>query len=244
MYRCLTIENISGHQPPLRSLCTRSGDPCILPFLYSGITWHCFASPDIFLHHLTFFCITWHIFLPHLTFFCLTWHDMTFYRMIYLNISPPSAYHQALSKQSEEYLHYENHKFQSEILKSPFVLRFLAPRMCSGEQNFYYKHFYTKSWNQSVTVRTLSFFLNFSISPGDSFAITLFLKIIPGIYSLALFLCYQESPLVTVFVFEIILRIHSLSLFQESPLQVPWCASSVTSTGEMESWSYCWECWY
>jgi len=29
---------------------------------------------------------------------------------------------------------------------------------------------------------------------------------------------------------------------QESPLQVPWCASSVTSTGEMESWSYCWEC--
>jgi len=29
---------------------------------------------------------------------------------------------------------------------------------------------------------------------------------------------------------------------QESPLQVPWCASSVTSTGEMESWSYCWQC--
>merc|ERR1712181_159586 len=29
---------------------------------------------------------------------------------------------------------------------------------------------------------------------------------------------------------------------QESPLQVAWCASSVTSTGEMESWSYCWQC--
>ena len=30
---------------------------------------------------------------------------------------------------------------------------------------------------------------------------------------------------------------------QESPLQVPWCASSVTSNGEMETWSYCWNCW-